>query len=526
MKLGLTMLQKLMVTTATVAVFFACTRAPGPATAGSDESTPGAYEDLPRVSAATPFLADCNGPNFPITAAYINAESEPYIAVNPRNPDNLIVVYHEDRYPNDGANGVLASISFDGGRTWQVPKLQDQPDFSRCAGGTEANGGNFEKASDPYVAFGPDGTAYFAAISWNGSGPEEAQFVSTSTDGGRTWGRPVAAIRASDPDVRNSARSTVAPDPTREHTAYLVWARQRSAPASEARGAVGFSRTTDGGETWSKAGEIYQTPIGMGTSANKIVVMPNGDLVNVFSELPRGTQSDRSSHRILVIRSTDSGSTWSKPMTVATASVADIDDPRTGARVRTGNSFTDIAVDPRPGTNTMYAVWEDARFTQERTEQIAFAKSTDGGLTWADPVAVSTDKETQNFIPSVAVNDRGDVAVAWYGFAAATSDTRELPTRYWIAFSKDQGQTWSAQQPVTSRPFDLRTAPYNTGFFLGEYQGLTGAGRSFFAAMTLTNGRSLDNRTDIYSCTVTPDDHMVPYDGTGTVCAAPGVQQQ
>jgi hypothetical protein len=199
LKLGSTMLmkQKLMATTATVAVVLAFMRASGPAAAGSEASTPGAYNDLPRVSAATPFLADCNGPKFPITAAYINAESEPYIAVNPRNPDNLIAVYHEDRYPNDGANGVLAATSFDGGRTWQVPELQGQPFFSRCAGGTEANGGNFEKASDPYVAFGPDGTAYFAAISWNASGPEEAQFVSTSADGGRTWRRPVAAIRAS-----------------------------------------------------------------------------------------------------------------------------------------------------------------------------------------------------------------------------------------------------------------------------------------------------------------------------------------
>ena len=118
-----------MATTATVAIVFACVRAPGPAADGSDESTPGAYNDLPRVSAATPFLADCNGPNFPITAAYINAECEPYIAVN---PDNLIVVYHEDRYPNDGANGFLASISFDGGRTWQVPKLQDQLRILLC----------------------------------------------------------------------------------------------------------------------------------------------------------------------------------------------------------------------------------------------------------------------------------------------------------------------------------------------------------------------------------------------------------
>ncbi len=522
------MLPKLKTTTTLVAVIFAfmaCTQAPGPAASGSGASTSDEYADLSRVSAATPFLADCNGPNFPITAAYVNAESEPYITVNPRNSDNLIAVYHEDRYPNDGANGVLASTSFDGGRTWQVPKLEDQPTFSSCAGGTEANGGNFEKASDPFVAFGPDGTAYFATVSWNASGPEEAQFVSTSADGGLTWERPVAVIRANDPDERNTSRPAVTPDPAREHTAYLVWARQRSAPASEARGAVGFSRTTDGGKTWSKAGEIYQTPIGMYTSANKIVVLPSGDLVNVFSEMPIRREPGPSSHHIMVIRSTDSGLTWSKPMTVATAAVAGIVDPRTGAKVRTGDSFTKLAVDPRPGTNTLYAVWEDARFTQERTK-IAFASSSDGGRTWGDPVAVSTDPDTQEFIPSVAVNDRGDVAVAWYGFAAAQSATRALPTRYWIAFSRDQGQTWSARQPVTSRPFDLRTAPYNTGFFFGEYQGLAGAEQSFFAAMTLTNGRSLGNRTDIYSCTVSPDDHMVPHDSAGTVCAAPGVQQK
>jgi len=39
----------------------------------------------------------------------------PYVAINPRNPANLIGVYQEDRYPNDGANGVLASVSFNGG---------------------------------------------------------------------------------------------------------------------------------------------------------------------------------------------------------------------------------------------------------------------------------------------------------------------------------------------------------------------------------------------------------------------------
>lgn len=498
----------------------------GLAAASPEVSTPGAYQDLPRISAATPFAADCNGPDFPITATYVNAENEPYIAINPRDPNNLIAVYHQDRFPNDGANGTLASASFDGGLTWQVPELRHQPEFSYCAGGTVANGGNFEKASDPYVAFGSDGTAYFAAVSWNESNSEEAQFVSASRDGGRTWERPVAVYRAKDPNVSDASRPTVAADPTRERTAYVVWARKRSTPASEARGSTAFSHTTDSGKTWSDARVVYEAPIGMQTSANKIVVMPNGDLVNVFSESLIEKQSSPSKHRIAVIRSTDGGSTWSKPITVATAETAEIVDPRTGARVRTGNTFTDLAVDRRAGTNTLYAVWEEGRFNRGRTEQIALAKSTDGGHTWTNPVAVSSDPQSQQFIASVAVNDRGDVAVAWYSFAAAKSANRELPTRYWIIFSKDQGHTWSAQLPVTSRPFDLRTAPYNSGFFFGEYQGLAGSGKSFFAAVTLTNGRSLGNRADIYACTVATDEHMAPRGGDGTVCTAPSVLQK
>ena len=524
------MMRKLKTTIMAVAVALALMAVRGSAMAGSDADANGTYHDLSRVSAASPFEADCNGPAFPITAAYVNAESEPYVAVNPRNPRNLIAVYHEDRYPNDGANGVLASTSFDGGRTWQVPALSDQPKFSRCAGGDEVHGGAFEKASDPWVAFASDGTAYFAAVGWNASNPDMAQLVSISTDGGRTWKRPVAALHASDPDVSNASRPVVTPDPTRGKTAYLVWARQRSAPASEARGAAAFSRTIDGGKTWSAARAIYTAPIGMQTSANQIVVTSNGDLVNVFNELRVGTGSDHPRHdRIAVIRSTDAGVTWSKPATLATSDVAGVTDPRTGTMVRVGDSFTDIAVDPRPGTNTIYAVWGDARFTQGRTQQIAFARSTDGGRTWSAPMAVSTDRATQTFIPSVAVNDQGDVAVTYYGFAAGKAATRALMTSYWITLSTDQGRTWSARQLVTSHPFDLRTAPFNSGFFLGEYQGLAGAGQSFVAAVTLTNGHNLDNRTDIYSCTVTPGAQAASQAGTGTratACSVLDVGQQ
>jgi len=482
-----------------------------------------AYHELPRISAASPFHADCNGPRFPITAAYVNAESEPYVAVNPLHPDNLIAVYHEDRYPNDGANGVLAATSFDGGRAWQVPDLRKQPAFSRCAGGDAANGGDFEKASDPWVTFGADGTAYFAAVSWNASDPEVAQLVAASRDGGRTWERPVTVVRSHDPDVSDASRPVLAADPLHPHAAYLVWARQRSAPASAARGSVVFSRTTDSGRTWSAAREIYRTPPGMQTSANQIVVLPDGNLLNVFNELPADAGSVHPRHdRIALMRSSDGGSTWSQPATLATSDVVEVVDPRTGTKVRTGDSFTGVAVDPRPGTGTVYAVWADARFTHGQTQQIVLAKSTDGGRTWGAPAAVAPEPGIQQFIPGVAVNDRGEVAVAWYGFAAARSATPGLMTRYWLAWSTDQGRTWSARKPVTSRPFDFRTVVFNAGLFVGEYQGLAGAGHAFVAAVTLANGHNLDNRTDIYACTVNPD---VPLrTGADTVCAAPAAR--
>jgi hypothetical protein len=80
-------------------------------------------------------------------------------------------------------------------------------------------------------------------------------------------------------------------------------------------------------------------------------------------------------------------------------------------------------------------------------------------------------------------------------------------TNYWIALSKDGGQSWAPSQQLTRSPFDLRTAPFNRGLFLGEYQGLAAAGPGFIAVAALPNGRSLENRTDIYSWMAPPADH-------------------
>jgi hypothetical protein len=473
------------------------------ATTAAAPAGPGSLGPI-AVSGATPFTADCSRPNPPVPPS-LGTEVEPYVAVNPQNPRNLVSVYQQDRFVNDGANGVLASVSANGGKTWQVPPLTQQPTFSACAGGTAANGGDFEKTTDPWIDFSPTGRAYFASVSYNDSDWDTAEFVATSENGGRTWSRPATIVRENIPGVIDD-RGAVTADRTLPANAYLVYARAIVSPASAATGAAYYSRTTDGGRTWSPARAIYQAPLGMETSANQIVELPSGELIDVFNLTPMESDFGSGQPRhdaVMAVRSTDHGVTWSAATTILTNEISGVVDPGTGKPVRVGDNFTHIAVDPRPGTSNVYAVWGDSRFTGGTTEQIAFAASTDGGRSWSRPALVSASASSA-FAPAVAVNAAGQVGVAYYEIAPGATASTPLATSYRFAVSDDRGASWTGRRDLTSRPFDLRGAPYDGGYFLGEYEGFTAAGAAFVATATFVNDGDTANPTDVFAVSVTP----------------------
>src|SRR4051794_33479529 len=47
-----------------------------------------------------------------------NTEVEPFVAVNPTDPNNVIGVFQQDRWSNGGAHGLVASRSTNGGGGW------------------------------------------------------------------------------------------------------------------------------------------------------------------------------------------------------------------------------------------------------------------------------------------------------------------------------------------------------------------------------------------------------------------------
>src|SRR5260370_22649831 len=114
------------------------------------------------------------------------AQNETPIGVNHLNAGNLITGANDWNY-NDGC---AVNASFDGGQSW-TPTLPNGflPGVTRFTNDPRVPGtGVFDAGGDPAIAFGPDGTAYYACQGVNYTSPFAINLLlSRSTDGGRTW---------------------------------------------------------------------------------------------------------------------------------------------------------------------------------------------------------------------------------------------------------------------------------------------------------------------------------------------------
>jgi hypothetical protein len=496
------------------------------------------YTALGQVdSSATNVYAGCppdgSGLNFP------NSEVEPWVDVNPTDSNNFVTVYQQDRYSNGGSKSSAAGVSLDAGVSWTQVAI---PQNTRCS-----DGGRYQRASDPWVTFSPNGVAHTMSLVTDPDLPSGAfgangMVVNRSTTKGQTWSAPKQLIADEAGRFLNDKNSITA-DPNSSAFVYAVWDRLQIAggdirnPENRRglgfKGPVMFSRSTDNGVSYETPRKILETGANKQTIGNQIVVEPSSTGGSLFDFFDYITNSSNRLHgigpvHVAFMRSDNHGSTWTKPQLVSSmlpmslfrfSSVIDPEsppascpapDPEGNCPVRAGDLIPEVAVNRSNGN--LYAVWQDARFDGFTHDDVAFSQSTNGGASWSDPIKVNltpsnadADNE-QAFTPSVHVANDGTIGVSYYDFRNNTTGDGVATTDQFVSHCHPASEncasaaSWDEETPATTVSFDMRQAPFARGWFVGDYEGLASRGNEFVS----TFGSTTDPPSSIFTNRLVP----------------------
>ena len=453
-------------------------------------SGPYKVKRLQVISGPSPFAATgCPGA-FHDEAKIPGLVIEPAIAANPANPRNLVATWKQDVSAAFNARDDLVASSRDGGITWRRTTI---PGLTRCTGGTA------DTASDPWVSFGGDGTAYFGGQSglMSTAPPTIAIVASHSRDGGRHWAAPATVA----PRLAGNETPAITGSPSRRGHAYMAWASFLTTVPPPWTNTASFSRTTDGGRTWSTPVIIDQPGPFAIDLAPRIRVLPNGTLLALFvrADFAIGLAS------LQAARSLDEGRTWLPPIQAGGKPLlGEIIDPETGEHL------------PQPGFNTSavapdgtaYFAFEDSR--SPSSGAIGVIRSLDGGLTWT--TIMLPEVTAFAFEPAIAVDKRGTVGVIWYDLRNDRPGDGQTTADLWFAHSSDRGASW--RQIHVAGPTDIRTGAGPNQNRFGEYQGLAGLRHGFAASFGLAAPQAKNGPTDIFFAQIGPvnrrcddDDH-------------------
>jgi hypothetical protein len=419
-----------------------------PGHTGTRQSRPAARRRcLPRVEELESRLAPSN---LPLTADP-GVQQMPSVAVDPHDPNHLVVVYMDYSLRATGYAGVGVRVSRDGGATWQHSFAGHELQVPLPAGFDEG-------AGQPIVQFAPfdkqypQGRVYVTYMASTFLGPHQPGitnpssfnpalgvrertlgfqsnngiFVARSDDGGLTWDTPVAVAEnlydgthkvpyeimpalavdtfATLPDGR--------PNPN-YGTLYDVWARYYPAgqfpgePTSQGGSQMFIAVSHDAGQSWQV--QLKQPPGAapttvIDTDPNTGIGAQEGTGFAFWSKVTVGPQgdvyvADSDGGYFGVYHSTDGGKSFTAPdpVTLAGYPFGDTNNTLPGGTLNNSGFRTigvrDIVADPtRPGA--LYIADElaisDSAGNPLDEGDVIFARSTDSGATWQSTFQVGT----------------------------------------------------------------------------------------------------------------------------------------
>jgi BNR repeat protein len=430
--------------------------------AGARTRAPNRFSTFPQRGGSAPRIVPgvptSVGPNVNISNE-TGAQSETSVAIDPTNAKHIYAASNDNLETFQKYNGVYQST--DGGVTWVNDSFRDQ---AFCY--------------DPWLDFNLSGDVF---LSYQCSD----QRIAYKKAGQSAWTkiRLTNAGSFPDRDMVRVDRQTGSPHLGSVYIGYDDFGNNNIAYVLHS--VNGFSqyqrsqRINDGNPT-----------IGVNVAV--------GDDGTVYA-----TWEDYSGRKIWTDRSTDGGQTWGRDHLVTNYRLQTgaffICIPPQNIRCVVPMPFTDAAPAGTTHAGRLYAVYPDKNRSGQDWDTY-FRYSDDGGSTWSNEVALNDDGgHAYQFFPAISVAPNGTIAVSFY-------DTRNDPLSkkvdQYVTFSTNGGQTWSANQRVTTASFSDANGNSNQ---YGDYEGsdaLPGSKARFYLVWTDARRGNLDE--DMYGSRVRP----------------------
>jgi hypothetical protein len=364
----------------------------------------------------------------------VRGAGEPVIAINPKNPNEIIVgamanqhyvegaplgvgqerisIQARVKYRNTPGTSISTyAISHDRGRTWT---LFDDPfrDYFKMNG-----------TADAFVGIGADGTLFIGAMNFFPQNapplmlelekePDPgllygATDIASSTDGGRTWSLPAHVMGQATPaeeyapGVKPHFRGKTPYDRpflVTDQSSGTIYVPGNGSGGDPVHRETFFRVSKDNGKTWGYIYSYDSPEYPQGGSASRPSAA-NGTLALAYSAQSVPPNSGRSKCPCLVFEtSRDEGKTFERSVVTDNLPV-----------VRGFNGMGSPAVAADPSHAGRFAVM--TQMDGDRKMQVSFTE--DYGKTWSEPKESGIVPGTTISKPDMAFSPNGDLALMW-----------------------------------------------------------------------------------------------------------------
>lgn len=394
--------------------------------------------------------------NIQVGGDYGGRHCEPSIMLDPNAPNKMVAGSVTDGF----------YYSEDSGKTWRNGTLKS----------------SLGVWGDPVIDVDSKGNFYYFHLSNPPSGSWIDRIVcQKSTDGGKTWTDGVG-IGKDGKKAQDKHWSVI--DRTNDNI-YLTWTQfdKYDSNSPSHKTIIRFSRSTDGGATWSEPIKINTVDGSCKDGDNAVegatpAVGPNGEVYVAWAG-PNG---------LVFNKSTDQGKTWLKNE----KKIGDMpggwafDIP--GLQRCNGMPIIKCDLSNGPNRGTLYVNWSDQRNGENDTD-IWLATSRDGGETWSEPKRVNDDgKGSHQFFTWMDIDQtNGNLYFVFYDRRNHTDKNTDV----YLATSEDGGETFKNIK-ISESPFKPTSA-----VFFGDYNNIVAHNGIIRPIWTRLDGSHYSIWTDI-----------------------------